>query len=301
MNWLTRLFQKQSSQIDLHAITVSHGLPGPRLVITAGMDGDEYAGIEAAYRLSEQYRKIKFYGIITIIPIVNLPGFQNEVSWNPIDRKYLKRCFPGSSTGSDTERRIHALYNQYIYPSTMWIDLHDGSLTESLLPFVWLYKTKYAAIDIWTESLIKQLRSDHILYKPITYERAMQALARKGIRYMLTESGSNGGHTEVAVARHIQWVETTMRHLHMLPEQVVPKSSQTAVYTDLIFVTARSEGVWRIDDLEDTIAVKQRIGEIAAYDGKRRIVYAAASGRVLWKKTGLHVKIGDVLAAIASF
>jgi len=52
------------------------------------MDGDEYAGISAAYQLIEEFSHTPFRGSIIIVPIVNMPGFIAQTSENPEDGKF---------------------------------------------------------------------------------------------------------------------------------------------------------------------------------------------------------------------
>ncbi|MEO6508685.1 MAG: succinylglutamate desuccinylase/aspartoacylase family protein, partial [Patescibacteria group bacterium] len=100
--------------VDLGEIKVSMPIAdlkgstsGPTVVITAGMDGDEYTGILAAYDLIEHYSNTPFQGRIVVLPVMNIPGFYAGTSLNPEDGKFPKYIFPGSSSGSSTERLLH--------------------------------------------------------------------------------------------------------------------------------------------------------------------------------------------------
>ena len=44
---------------------------GKSVLITAGLDGDEYTGIEAAYAFIHYFTKAKFDGQFIIIPLLN--------------------------------------------------------------------------------------------------------------------------------------------------------------------------------------------------------------------------------------
>src|SRR3989344_9294675 len=89
-------------------------IPGKTIVITAGIDGDEYAGIEAAYELIRIYSKQSFSGRLVIIPVVNIPGFEEAVSYNPLDKKYPKYIYPGKKNGSSTERLLYWLSTNFV-------------------------------------------------------------------------------------------------------------------------------------------------------------------------------------------
>lgn len=115
--------------------TVWHSHPGmkSRLLITAGMDGDEYAGIESAQRLIKTY---KGSIPITIIPIVNITGNKSKVSYSPLDNRYPKSIFPGSPFGSSSSKLIYKL-SKYTKGVDYWIDLHCAANDEHLIPFIW--------------------------------------------------------------------------------------------------------------------------------------------------------------------
>lgn len=120
--------------IHVPVATINGNAEGPSLLITAGNDGDEYAGIAAAYRLIEEFSKLSFAGKLRIIPIVNIPGFENEMSKNPIDQKFPKYIYPGNPSGSASER-LRFWISEFAESSDFWLDLHGGSLVESLVPF----------------------------------------------------------------------------------------------------------------------------------------------------------------------
>ena len=112
--------------------------PGPTVTITAGMDGDEYAGIVACHLLYKRYTPSKVKGTIRFLPLVNVAGFRAGTSKSPIDGKYPKFIFPGRANGTHTDELMHWLYETYIKDASLWIDLHGGSTQEKLTPFIWL-------------------------------------------------------------------------------------------------------------------------------------------------------------------
>src|SRR5258708_18476337 len=78
--------------------------PGPKLLVTAGVHGAEYASIEAARRLT-QLASDAFVGELTILPIINVGAFfQHRAFRNPSDEKNINRVFPGDPKGSASDR-----------------------------------------------------------------------------------------------------------------------------------------------------------------------------------------------------
>ncbi len=86
--------------IEIPVAEIEGSLPGKTLLITAGMDGDEYAGIEAAFQAVEKYQHETFSGRLIILPVVNILGFENESSQNPLDQKFPKYIFPGRANNT---------------------------------------------------------------------------------------------------------------------------------------------------------------------------------------------------------
>src|SRR6266404_2582594 len=83
--------------------------PGPKLLVTAGVHGAEYASIEAARRLT-QLAPGSFAGTLTILPVINVGAFfQHRAFRNPSDEKNVNRVFPGDPKGTASDRLAHWL------------------------------------------------------------------------------------------------------------------------------------------------------------------------------------------------
>ena len=70
--------------------------PGKTLVVTAGVHGCEYVGIEALNRLKQELDPAALSGRVILLPLVNPEGFyQGSKQTIPADGKNLNRMFPG--------------------------------------------------------------------------------------------------------------------------------------------------------------------------------------------------------------
>ena len=68
---------------------------GKTLVITAGVHGCEYVGIEAAKRMAEFLAPMELAGNVILIPLVNRCGFfDGRKQVVPEDEKNLNKGFP---------------------------------------------------------------------------------------------------------------------------------------------------------------------------------------------------------------
>ena len=198
------------------------------------MDGDEYAGIEAAHKLIEKYGAGEFAGRLIIVPTVNMAGFKNNSSRNPEDDRFPKNIFPGHERGSPSERLIHWLNCNYVTQADAWLDLHGGALTERLTPFLWCYRTGVAAVDALSEKFYKASGADIVLLQKAGMLSGMFSKARmlakrkKPCVYAMAESGERGERNTQDIERHLRWTEILMQQLGMLPAAPREQAPETA-------------------------------------------------------------------------
>ncbi|MBU0976089.1 MAG: succinylglutamate desuccinylase/aspartoacylase family protein [Patescibacteria group bacterium] len=276
---------------ELHKIPVSIFGSGPKaktICITAGMDGDEYASIEAAYALIKKYSGKKLNGRMIIIPIANLPGFKTRQSKNPADGKYPKYILPGKRTGSSSERLMFHLFEKYIKNSSVWVDLHGGAITEFLKPYFYAYKTKNKAVNKTVDNIFKYLKAEKaFLGKPELWEKT-EFLAKYNLAYLLLESGFAGRRDSISINKHIEWVETILKVLKIFSarkSEPYPKR----IYTKISEYMPKESGLW-YPAIEEDLGVKkgQKIGDILSLEGKLiEEVITRVDGEILWVTKGM--------------
>ena len=112
--------------------TIQGRRPGPHLLITAGVHGDEWEPIVAARELATQMNAGEFAGLLTIVPIANERAYRSgrRVGEDGLD---LARTCPGRADGSTTERIAHEL-SALIREADYYIDLHTGGLQLQIWP-----------------------------------------------------------------------------------------------------------------------------------------------------------------------
>lgn len=285
--------------IKIPVADIQGATPGSTVVVTAGMDGDEYTGIEAAYRLIEEMRRAEFAGRLIIIPIVNIPGFENEISHCPIDGHFPKNIFPGSSTGSATERIIDWLVQNYLTGAQLWIDLHSGAITEGLNPFIYLYETDSDRVDALTNTLIAAGVSSTILLQTASWGSKPAKLSKMGCAFMLAESGERGNYTEDDVLRHVTLVKEVLG-LEKIEDSSFQRKRDVVILRDVDYVEAPFDGIWRCRSVGVSVQKGDEIGEWCRIDGSdKKIVCAPLSGTPLWWKETMRMRRSDVLFAIA--
>ena len=112
---------------------VIHGhKPGPHLLITGGVHGDEFEPMAAIRRMIREIRPEELCGRVTLVPVVNEPAFRRgqRTAEDGLD---LARTCPGRVDGSVTERIAWEL-SKLIRSADYYIDLHTGGTRLTVLP-----------------------------------------------------------------------------------------------------------------------------------------------------------------------
>jgi len=106
------------------------GEEGPRLLVTAGVHGDEYTPMAAVRRLIARFDAgeggaVLRRGTLILVPVVNETAFCNGARCAREDGLDLARVCPGRARGTVTERTACALARM-IREADLYIDLHSG-------------------------------------------------------------------------------------------------------------------------------------------------------------------------------
>lgn len=106
--------------------------PGPHVLITGGVHGDEFEPMAAIRKLLSLLVSKPLKGKVTLVPVVNEAAFRrgSRVAEDGLD---LARTCPGKADGSVTEQTAFAL-SQLIQSANFYIDLHTGGTRLQVLP-----------------------------------------------------------------------------------------------------------------------------------------------------------------------
>jgi predicted deacylase len=109
--------------------------PGPTLLITGGIHGDEINGVEIVRQIiSNGFHKPQ-KGMVICIPVVNIFGFLNQTRQFP-DGRDLNRVFPGSKGGSLASIFAYHLMKEIVPLADFCLDFHTGGANRFNAPQV---------------------------------------------------------------------------------------------------------------------------------------------------------------------
>lgn len=287
---------------DVPVADISGNAPGKTLLVTGGTDGDEYAGMAAAYALVDRYAGRGFAGRLVVVPVLNAPGFFAESSRNPLDGKFPKMVGLGRERGTASERLVRWLAETYAFRADAWMDLHGGAITEGVRPFLWLFETGVPAADLLAQGYYRSSGADTVLFERAGSGSKAGELARRGCVYALAESGARGERMADDVARHVAWTEAMMRRLGMLPSGPDVSDGPSLLLRRASYLYAPFDGIWYPADVSpDAIERGMPLGTCTRLDGSAaRTIHAPSSGVGLWWKETMAMREGDVLVAVGS-
>jgi predicted deacylase len=122
---------KESTNLfKIHSIDTKQ--TGPRVLVTAGVHGDEYEPILAAFELVKDLPDKLKLGSVTIVSIVNTSAYSINSRYGE-DGLDLARTCPGNSKGTITEKIAFEISN-IIRESDYYIDMHTGGAVYDIYP-----------------------------------------------------------------------------------------------------------------------------------------------------------------------
>jgi predicted deacylase len=258
-------------------VTVITGLEdGPVLALIAGIHGSEPSPILALQRVRADLDPRALSGTVIIVQIANVPSFQERTIYRgPHDGKNLNRVFPGSATGTCSDRIAHAITTQVIDQCDCLIDMHSGDGNESLRPYAYWNKLGIDdAVDARARDLALAFGLDHIVIdrgRPRDVARSVFCSNTAHVRgkpAVTTEAGGMGVPTAEMVALNVRGAFGVMRFLGMLagPREMV-ESPVWIEPSDVVLSPAT--GTWHpVVVVDQAVAEGELLGTLTDYFGE---------------------------------
>jgi len=114
---------------ELPVVTVQSETPGPVVVLTANLHGDECTGVGVVHRLRQLLPELLERGTVHLYPSLNPGGLREGSRGVPGDERDPNRSFPGDPDGTMAERLAHSAFGDILARSPdLLIDLHTDAL-----------------------------------------------------------------------------------------------------------------------------------------------------------------------------
>lgn len=222
---LPQLFTHTPLRLPVHVV---HGRrPGPRLMVSAAVHGDELNGVEVVRRVLARRSIGSLRGTLVAVPMVNVFGVLHHSRYLP-DGRDLNRSFPGSQGGSTASRIADIFMREVVSCCTHGIDLHTASGHRVNLPQI-----RADLEDDETLRLAKAFGAPVAIHSKVRDGSLRGAASELGVPLLLYEAGERLRFGEVAVSAGVRGVVGVMRALGMLGttrarERMTPALAQSS-------------------------------------------------------------------------
>ncbi len=293
---LPSFYTHSSVNMPVHVV---HGRkPGPVLLVSAAVHGDEINGVEIIRRLLAHKSIDRVKGTLIAIPVVNVYGFVSKSRYLP-DRRDLNRSFPGSENGSMAARLAHVVMTEIIPHCTHIVDLHTGAVNRENLPQIRASLT--GAPDL--EKLARAFGVPVILNAELVEGSFRAAAHGKGIGVLLFEAGEALRFDEVAIRAGVQGLLEVMADLGMRSKSRKQRKVEAMIANTSRWVRATQSGI-----LRSLVATGSRVevNDVLAYIsdplGENNEQLTSPVDGIIIGKTNLPlVFAGEALFNIASY
>ncbi len=287
---------------------IDSGKPGKKVLVVAGVHGDEFEPVLAAKQLEQSLQGRLRNGQVELVAVANETAYAAGTR-HGADGLDMARICPGDSTGKPTEVSAH-LVSERIRNCDFLIDMHTGGLAYDIFPMVGYLLHPDAEVlerqrDVAKASGLPLIwGTDH---RPDG--RTLSVARDGGIPALYFEYGGGSGFRKEVMDSYQQAVVNILVHLGMMEEAHAANRRHHMYWVedhrtdsghfqvkipspiDGIFVASVSVG--------EHVAVGQQIGEVFnPFTGTYRAVNADSNGVVHFLRVMVKVNKGDALGGI---
>lgn len=196
--------------------------PGPVLAVLAGVHGDEYEGPVALGQLLGALDLSQLRGTLLAVPVANPPAFAAGTRHSPLDQGNLARLFPGSPTGTASERLAAALTTEVIGTADALIDLHSAGIAYAMPTLVGYYQAP-DRVGERSAALARAFGAPVLWHHPtLGPGRTLTAAYEQRIPAIYTEAPGGGGAPDRVVQLFVAGIRRVLSALEMLPAVATP-------------------------------------------------------------------------------
>ncbi|MGB6268683.1 MAG: succinylglutamate desuccinylase/aspartoacylase family protein [Olleya sp.] len=279
--------------VDVPIIISRSKKPGPTVLFTAGIHGDEVNGIEIVRQLiSKGINKPKI-GTTICIPVLNIFGFINMKREFP-DGRDLNRVFPGIKNGSLASRVAYEIINEVVTHVDFIVDFHTGGSFRFNAPQIRIERGNEDD-DVMAEIF----GAPFILYSKNLNKSFRNTCNKMGKPILLYEGGKSFHIDNTITNTGVNGAKRILNHFGMLRKQFKvsePKKNCIKI-TESSWLRAKHSGMFKATtQLGIAVLEGDVIGNITDPYGKfNHFVKASHSGYIININQSPIVYQGDAL------
>lgn len=282
-----------ATKIEIPIIIERSKIPGPTILFSAGIHGDEINGVDIVRQLIARRINMPKRGTIICMPILNIFGFLSSKRAFP-DGRDLNRVFPGSSNGSLASRVAHRLMHEIIPEVDLIIDFHTGGASRFNAAQVRIVRN-HPELD----ELARIFGAPFVLYSNHISKSFRNACFQLGKPILLYEGGKSFYVDNNISKVGVEGVKRILAHYDMLHHRIKasPPKMPTVFIEESKWVRAKQSGMFKSSvNVNDKVEIDDVLGQITDPYGKiYHEVKSSIEGYVINVNEASLVYQGDAL------
>ena len=285
------------------ALVIQGATPGPTLLAVAGVHGNEYEGMEAIRTVIAALDPSDLRGVFCAIPVANPLAYaaRSRVTPAAIDGLNLARVYPGSASGTLTQRLAHhllGLVERHVGPDDLFIDFHSGSEDLAFATLVGFRDVDGPARER-SEEVARRFGIPQLWRIPDSAGPFNAETARRGSPTIGTETTGRAGFDLDGYQAFVAGLRHALAFLGMTQDPLPPRLAGPALST--VDVVAREGGFFRPSvALRDEVEAGDLLGTtIDTYGSIIEEIGAPATGSIWACRATPAVRPGEMIAMIA--
>lgn len=287
-----------TTNVDVPIIIERSKKPGPTVLITAGIHGDEVNGIEIVRQIIAKGINKPKKGTIISIPVINIFGFLHLNREFP-DGRDLNRVFPGSPNGSLASRVAYKLINEIVPHADLILDYHTGGADRFNAPQIRIINGE-AVLD----ELAEIFGAPFVLYSKNVNKSFRNTCYKLGLPMLLFEGGKSYDFDSNVTNHGVNGAKRILDHLGMLNNKFkVSKPKKKCVFiNESKWLRAKYSGMFKASvAINSKVKKGDVVGNITDPYGKfNHFVKAENSGYIINVNESPIVYQGDAVFHIST-
>ena len=242
--------------------------PGPSLLLTAGVHGDEYDGPSALQALYQKLEPARIRGRVTAIPVVHWLAWQQRARTDTAHGLDLNRCFrSGSPSGQHAvDLLIETILSKFIAATDVVMDFHSGGLRLRHLPLAGWYGLKPNSEG---EEIARRFHSNFHPWRVPDADGVLTHEAHRLGKLSVGFEWGGGGSLDLSGSSAIViGIQRVMHYLQMLEggSELIERDARPAIAGD--YQTVTHEGFFHpATTLGQMVEKGQILGELFGFEG----------------------------------
>ncbi len=225
--------------VDVPVIIHRSKVDGPVVLLTGGIHGDEFNGVEAVRQLIAKKVAKPKKGMIIAMPVVNIFGFLNMQREFP-DGRDLNRVFPGTKNGSLASRFAFQVTKNILPHVDIVMDFHTGGAQRFNAP-----QLRVDPMEVESLELAHVFHPPFLMHSKNLSKTFRETCSKLGKKYLLFEGGKSQQSDKNITGIAVNGAIRVLHHLGMLsqPDLLTEPQGTIEIIKDSSWLRAKYSGL----------------------------------------------------------